>query len=187
VRDTVTTCEELGVTFRLRYSDLKKSLSSAIRTTFANGNFLSFVNVPYHSYALAIRKTMDINMSLLMIVFLSPFFIIIAVLLRLTSNGPIIIKQEGVGWKGRPIMLFRFRANIEYAGKKNISQEYQKASGSQNSDIEESMRVTKIGKFLVNSGLDQLPQLFNVLKGDMPIFGFQSPLQSDKLQMSDFK
>jgi lipopolysaccharide/colanic/teichoic acid biosynthesis glycosyltransferase len=130
---------------------------------------------------------MDINMSLLMIVFLSPFFIIIAVLLRLTSNGPIIIKQEGVGWKGRPIMLFRFRTNIEYAGKKNISQEYQKASGSQNSDIEESMRVTKIGKFLVNSGLDQLPQLFNVLKGDMPIFGFQSPLQSDKLQMSDFK
>ena len=44
------------------------------------------------------------------------------------------------------------------------------------------MRVTKIGKFLINSGLDQLPQLFNVLKGDMPIIGFQSTPQSDKLQ-----
>ena len=187
VRDTVTTCEELGVTFRLRYSDLKISLSSAVRTTLANGNFLSFVNVPYHSYALAIKKTTDINMSLLMIVFLSPLFIIIGVLIKLTSPGPIICKQEGVGWKGRPIMLFKFRTKPAYTDMKNINPDYKKTSGSQRSDIKGSTMVTKIGKFLINSGLDRLPQLFNVLRGDMPVIGFQSLQQNDKLKMSGLK
>jgi hypothetical protein len=176
VRVTVTTCEELGVTFRLRYSDSKLSLSSAIRTSFANGNFLSFINVPYHSFALAIRKSMDINMSLLMIVVLSPVFVIIGALIKFSSYGPIICNHEGVGWKGRPVMLYRFRTYIENSDLKSFDPQFNRGNNIQSSLNKENTRISKIGSFLISSGLDQLPQLFNVLRGEMPILALQPSL-----------
>jgi FlaA1/EpsC-like NDP-sugar epimerase len=68
IRDIITTCEDLGVTFRLRDPNPKGNLTSAVRTDIADGKFLSFINLPNNSYALAIKKTLDINIALLMIV-----------------------------------------------------------------------------------------------------------------------
>jgi lipopolysaccharide/colanic/teichoic acid biosynthesis glycosyltransferase len=185
VRETVATCEELGVTFRMPYNDSKVSLSSAIRTTFANGNYLSFINIPYHSYALAIRKTMDINMALLIIVILSPLLALIGIIIKLTSPGPVIHKQESVGGKGRPIMQYKFRTHIEDAKEKQSDTEFKKGIDIQKPTIKESPKVTKVGNFLIKSGLDQLPQLFNVLKGEMAVIGPNSTLYSEKLQQLD--
>ena len=185
IRETVATCEELGVTFRMPYSESKVSLSSAIRTTFANGNYLSFINIRYQSFAVAIRKTMDINIALLIIVVLSPLFAIISALIKLTSAGPIICKQESVGGKGRPIMLYKFRTHVADAEEKWINTEFKLGIDTQRPKIKESTRVTKIGIFLIKSGLDQLPQLFNVLKGEMAVIGPRSTLHSEKLQQMD--
>jgi lipopolysaccharide/colanic/teichoic acid biosynthesis glycosyltransferase len=185
VRDTVATCEELGVTFRMPYSDSKISLSSAIKTTFANGNYMSFINIRYQSYALAIRKTIDINMALLVIVIFAPLFTIIGFLIKLSSPGPIICKKESVGGKGRPIMQYRFRTHIADAEEKWINIEYKMGIDTERPQIKESPTVTEIGKFLIRSGLDQLPQLFNVLKGEMSVIGPRSTLHSEKLQQMD--
>jgi lipopolysaccharide/colanic/teichoic acid biosynthesis glycosyltransferase len=187
VRETVSTCEELGVTFSLQYNDFKFHLSSAIRTTLANGNFLSFINLPYHSYALAIKKTTDINMSLLMIVLLSPIFVIIGALIKLTSPGPIINKQEGVGWKGRPVILYKFRTDNINSSRKRINQEFREEINSKRSKIKANPGISKIGKFLVISGLDHLPQLFNVLKGEVSIIGSRHPQMSDGSQQTYFQ
>jgi len=176
VRETVTTCEELGVTFRMPHNDSKVSLSSAIRTTFANGNYLSFINIPYHSYALAIRKTIDINMALLIIIILSPLFAIIGIIIKLTSPGPILHKQESVGGKGRPIMLYKFRTHTADADFKWTNNEFKEGNDIQKPKTKENQKVTKIGNFLIKSGLDQLPQLFNVLKGEMAVIGPNSTL-----------
>ena len=185
VRETVTTCEELGVTFRMPHNDSKVSLSSAIRTTFANGNYLSFINIPYHSYALAIRKTIDINMALLIIVILSPMFAIIGIIIKLTSTGPILYKQESVGGKGRPILLYKFRTRTTDADFKLTNSEFKEGIDIQKPRIKENQKVIKIGNFLIKSGLDQLPQLFNVLKGEMAVLGPNSTLYSEKLQQLD--
>ena len=185
VRETVATCEELGVTFRMPYNDSKVSLSSAIRTTFANGNYLSFINIPYHSYALAIRKTMDINMALLIIIILSPLFAIIGIIIKLTSPGPILYKQESVGGKGRPVMLYKFRTLTTDADFKLTNSEFKEGIDIQKPRIKENQKVIKIGNFLIKSGLDQLPQLFNVLKGEMAVIGPNSTLYSEKLQQLD--
>ena len=185
VRETVATCEELGVTFRMPHNDSKVSLSSAIRTTFANGNYLSFINIPYHSYALAIRKTIDINMALLIIIILSPLFAIIGIIIKLTSPGPILHKQESVGGKGHPIMLYKFRTHTADADFKWTNSEFKGGIDIQKPKIKENQKITKIGNFLIKSGLDQLPQLFNVLKGEMAVIGPNSTLYSEKLQQLD--
>jgi lipopolysaccharide/colanic/teichoic acid biosynthesis glycosyltransferase len=180
VREILTTCEELGVTFRLKSNLPKASLSSAVKTDIADGKFLSFINIPNNSYSLAIKKTTDINIALMMIVVLSPLLIILSVLIKLTSKGPIIIKLSKIGWRGRQIKVYRFRTMFSNADRNRFYQENKmKSSGS---EFEEDPRITKIGGFLLKSGMDQLPELFNVLKGEMSIIGPRHPLQSDNVK-----
>jgi len=180
IRDIITTCEDLGVTFRLRDPNPKGNLTSAIRTDIANGKFLSFINLPNNSYALAIKKTLDINIALLMIVVLSPILIILGIIIKLTSRGPVISNVSKVGWRGRQIKVFRFRTMYQNADKRSFYAE-SKSKGP-GSEFEEDPRVTKVGRFLLKSGLDQLPQLFNVLKGEMSIIAPQHPLESEKIK-----
>lgn len=182
VRETVRSCEELGVTFRLKYKDPKINLTNAIKTEIADEKFLTFTNIPHNSYALAIKKVMDINISILMIIALSPIIIITGVLIKLTSPGQIIFKQARVGLRGRKFYLYKFRTMVSNA--ENIRKEL----GEKNEmdgpvfKIKDDPRVTKIGKFLRKSGLDELPQLFNVLKGEMSLIGPRPPLQSETIQ-----
>jgi lipopolysaccharide/colanic/teichoic acid biosynthesis glycosyltransferase len=115
-----------------------------------------------------------------MIVVLSPVFIIIGLLIKLTSRGPVISKLSKVGWRGRQIKVCRFRTMHSNTDKRNAYRESKiKASGS---EFEEDPRITKIGRFLLRSGLDQLPELFNVLEGEMSIIGPRHPLQSDTVK-----
>jgi lipopolysaccharide/colanic/teichoic acid biosynthesis glycosyltransferase len=182
VREILTTCEDMGVTFRLKYSSPKANLSSAVKTDIADGKFLSFINIPNNSYALAIKKTTDINIALMMIVVLSPILIVLSVLVKLTSRGPIISKFSQIGWKGRQIKVYRFRTMYANINQKIIYPESKMKMNSPGSEFEEDPRVTKIGRILLKSGLDQLPQLFNVLKGEMSIIGPRHPFQSDNVK-----
>ena len=75
VRNTVRSCEELGVVFSLNYTDQNNKLTNAIKTVIGNQKFLTFINIPHNSFALAIKKIMDISISFIMIVCLSPVLI----------------------------------------------------------------------------------------------------------------
>jgi exopolysaccharide biosynthesis polyprenyl glycosylphosphotransferase len=182
VRETVRSCEELGVTFRLKSRDQKINLSNAVKTFLADEMFLTFINVPHNTFALAIKKIMDISISIFLILGLSPVLIFIGVLIKLTSKGPIIFKQARVGLRGRLFFLYKFRTMV--ADAENIKKEL----GNKNEmdgpvfKIKNDPRVTTVGKFLRQTGLDELPQLFNVLKGEMSLIGPRPPLQSETLQ-----
>jgi undecaprenyl-phosphate galactose phosphotransferase len=182
VREIISICEELGVTFRLKYTHPKTSLSSAVTTDIADGKFLSFTNIPNNSYALAIRKTTDINIALLMIVVLSPVLILIGILIKLTSKGPIISKHSKIGWKGRQIKVYRFRTKYANADKKRAKPKSKAKVLIPGSEFVRDPRITRVGRFLLMSGLDQLPELFNVLKGEMSIIGPRHPLQHDNVK-----
>jgi exopolysaccharide biosynthesis polyprenyl glycosylphosphotransferase len=182
VRETVRSCEELGVTFRLKSKDQKINLSNAVKTYLADETFLTFINIPHNTFALGIKKIMDISISIFMILCLSPVFLIIGVLIKITSPGPIIFKQARVGLRGRHFFLFKFRTMVANAEK------IRKELGDKNEmdgpvfKIKDDPRVTNIGKFLRRTGLDELPQLFNILKGEMSLIGPRPPLQSETLQ-----
>ena len=183
VREILASCEDLGVTLRLKCKDSKTKLSSAVKTDIENGKFLSFINIPNNSYAQAIKKTVDINLALLMIVVLSPFLIILSLLIKLTSRGPIICDLIKTGWRGRQIKVYRFRTMFENNQNQSVFSESDMKPDCIGSELKKDDRFTPIGRFLFKSGLDQLPQLFNVLKGEMPIISQRHPLQSDSVKL----
>lgn len=182
VRNTVRSCEELGVVFSLNYTDQNNKLTNAIKTIIGNQRFLTFINIPHNSFALAIKKIMDLSVSFFMIIFLSPVLLLIAILIKTTSPGPIVFKQARVGLRGRQFSLFKFRTMIVNAEKLKKDLETENEMDGPVFKIKDDPRVTKIGKFLRTTGLDELPQLFNVLKGEMSLIGPRPPLPTETLQ-----
>jgi lipopolysaccharide/colanic/teichoic acid biosynthesis glycosyltransferase len=107
-----------------------------------------------------IKRILDILASSLGIVILSPILLIIAVLIKLTSDGPIIFNQERIGLHGQPFHIKKFRTMVVNAEKlgKQIT-------------VEGDSRITSVGKYLRKFKLDELPQLFNVFLGEMSLVG----------------
>jgi exopolysaccharide biosynthesis polyprenyl glycosylphosphotransferase len=182
VRNTVRSCEELGVVFSLNYTDQNNKLTNAIKTVIGNQKFLTFINIPHNSFALTIKKIMDLSVSFLMIICLSPVLLTIAVLIKMTSRGPVIFKQSRVGLRGRQFSLYKFRTMIVDAEKLKKDLEANNEMDGPVFKIKDDPRVTPIGKFLRRTGLDELPQLFNILKGEMSLIGPRPPLPTETVQ-----
>ncbi|MGD0756809.1 MAG: sugar transferase, partial [Bacteroidales bacterium] len=182
VRNTVRSCEELGVVFNLNYTDKNNKLTNAIKTVIGNQKFLTFINIPHNSFALAIKKIMDISISFLMIICLSPFLLAISILIKTTSKGPIIFKQSRVGLRGRQFNLYKFRTMILNAEKLKKDLETENEMDGPVFKIKDDPRVTNIGRFLRRTGLDELPQLFNILKGEMSLIGPRPPIPTETQQ-----
>jgi lipopolysaccharide/colanic/teichoic acid biosynthesis glycosyltransferase len=115
---------------------------------------------------LGIKRLMDILLCLVVIALGLPPFVLIAILVKLSSPGPVFFVQERVGMKKKPFRIFKFRSMIE------APTEEQAASWSEAQEA----RITPIGKLLRDYGLDELPQVVNILKGDMSIVGPRPPL-----------
>jgi exopolysaccharide biosynthesis polyprenyl glycosylphosphotransferase len=179
VRYVIRSCEELGVTFRVKYQDDRISLTNAIKTNIGNEKFLTFINIPYNTFALTIKRIMDINMSIILIFCLSPVLLIISLLIKLTSKGPVIYKQPRVGLRGRQFDLFKFRTMVANADQMQQDLKAKNEADGPVFKIKDDPRVTSIGKFLRKTGLDELPQLINVLNGEMALIGPRPPLKEE--------
>ncbi|AIS51856.1 putative sugar transferase EpsL [Thermoanaerobacter kivui] len=107
---------------------------------------------------LVIKRLIDIFVSLFLLIILSPLLIIISLIIFITMGPPVIFKQERPGFKGKPFTIYKFRTMT------NEKDEYGNL-------LPDEKRLTKIGKFLRSTSLDELPELFNVLKGDMSLVG----------------
>jgi exopolysaccharide biosynthesis polyprenyl glycosylphosphotransferase len=164
------------------HRDEKLTLSNAVKTEIAEHKFLTFINVPHSTYALAVKKITDIFGALAAIILLSPVFIFISIMIKLSSPGPIIYKQPRVGLRGRQFELYKFRTMVANADElKKDLEEMNEADGPA-FKIREDPRVTKIGKVLRRTGLDELPQLFNILKGEMSLIGPRPPIPEETTQ-----
>jgi exopolysaccharide biosynthesis polyprenyl glycosylphosphotransferase len=179
VRETVRSCEELGVVFSLRYKDSNIKLTNAIKTSIGNEKFLTFINVPHNLTALTIKKIMDLSLSLFLVIILAPLLLGISIMIKLTSPGPIVFSQTRVGLRGRLFNLYKFRTMVADAELLKKQLESENEADGPVFKIKDDPRVTTIGKFLRKSGLDELPQLFNILKGEMSLIGPRPPLPEE--------
>ena len=109
---------------------------------------------------LFLKRFFDIMMSLILLIILSPIFIILAIWIKLDSKGPVFYRQERVTTYGKIFKIFKFRTMVQDADKKGSL-----------ITIGEDPRITKIGKKIRKSRLDEIPQLINILKGDMSFVG----------------
>ena len=135
----------------------------------------------------SIKRSIDIIGSLCALVLLSPLLIVITVVIKLTSKGPILFKQQRLGRYGVRFTFLKFRS-MYFQNDAKIHRDYVKRLISGNEDhpqqkshggvykIKDDPRVTPVGRFLRKTSLDELPQFFNVLKGDMSLVGPRPPI-----------
>ena len=126
-------------------------------------------NKPVYDF---VKRFADIICSAIGIILLSPFFIIISIAIKATSKGPVIFVHNRVGKNGKKIGIYKFRSMVMNAEEliEKFTPE-QKEEFKKNFKLKNDPRITKIGKFLRKTSLDELPQLFNILKGDLSIVG----------------
>lgn len=126
---------------------------------------LPVINIRYvpltNTFNMIIKRVVDVVGSLFAIILFSPVMLIVALLVKLTSKGPLIYKQERVGLHNTPFMMYKFRSmRVEDPGKEKKKW-----------TIKNDPRVTPIGRFIRKTSIDELPQFFNILKGDMSLVG----------------
>lgn len=124
---------------------------------------------PYHSSLL--KRSFDLILSAIGVVFLSPLFLIISIFIKLASKGPAIFKQRRVGKNGKTFKIFMFRTM--YVGAEHDQKKFIHLNEADGPvfKIRDDPRFVGIGKFFARTGLDELPQLINVIKGEMSLVG----------------
>ena len=115
---------------------------------------------------LCVKRTLDIVLSLCGLLILSPLFAIAAIFIKLDSPGPVFFLQERLGKNGRPFRIIKFRTMVENA---------EKLGEGLRVSTPGDPRITRVGRILRQTSLDELPQLINVLKGDMSLVGPRPP------------
>ena len=145
-------------------------------------------SVSQNTLGLVGKRVIDFVGSLLGIVWLSPLLLVVALLIRLDSRGPILFLQKRVGRDGRPFTCMKFRTMVPDAEARLVEVEHlNESNGGVLFKIRRDPRITRLGGALRRSSLDELPQLFNVLAGQMSLVG-PRPLQyrdSDLLENVD--
>ncbi len=185
--DSIRLCEIEGVKVRIVADLFERTLARAKADDLDGTPLISLETGPAQEMALVIKRGMDIVISLLAIMLLTPLFVLIAVLIKIDSPGSIFFAQERVGQNGRRIKLLKFRSmqkNAEQMREK--LQELSEVSGPV-FKMKKDPRVTKIGQFLRKYSLDELPQLINVLKGEMSLVGPRPPLPAEVTQYKNWQ
>lgn len=120
---------------------------------------------------LVIKRCGDIVAAALALLVFSPLFLVIAVLIKIDSPGPVFFRQTRIGKGGKPFSFFKFRSMIKDAERHKLSLKDLNEAEEPLFKIERDPRVTTVGRILRKSSLDELPQMINVLRGDMSVVG----------------
>lgn len=129
-----------------------------------------------------VKRFLDIMLALAGMIVLSPVFLIIALAIKLESKGPVFFKHTRIGKDGKIIKIYKFRSMVDNAENliKSFTPEQMKEY-KENYKLSNDPRVTKVGKFIRKTSLDELPQLINILKGDLSIIG-PRPVVAEELK-----
>ncbi len=177
----IYSCSEVGVVFRMQSMLLNYVKMQSSFSYLNQMPFITFRNTPDNYLALKSKAIIDVIVSIFVLVVLSPIMLLISALIKL-DGGPVLFKQKRTGLNGRQFNCYKFRTmivNAESLQKKLLDKNEQEGPVFK---IKNDPRVTKIGKFLRKTSLDELPQFINVLKGEMSVVGPRPPIPSEVRQ-----
>ena len=143
-----------------------------------------FPTIPLHcgrvpEIGFLLKRILDVTFSLLGLVLLSPFLVVIAIAIKMDSPGPVFYKSERIGKKGRVFRCLKFRTMVRDAEKHRADVMHMNERDGVLFKISNDPRITRVGGFLRKYSLDELPQFFNVLRGDMSVVGPRPPIASE--------
>jgi exopolysaccharide biosynthesis polyprenyl glycosylphosphotransferase len=139
-------------------------------------------SITYHF----LKRVIDICGALIGIILLSPVFIIITIAIKIDSKGPVIFSQSRVGKNDKLFKMYKFRSMVVDAEKLLIKLKDKNEMSGPMFKMKDDPRITRIGKFTRRTSIDELPQLFNILKGDMSFVGPRPNLPAEVAKFSDY-
>jgi exopolysaccharide biosynthesis polyprenyl glycosylphosphotransferase len=164
-------CQEQGIIVRFLSNifDLRQGQSNG--SGIDHDTVVTPYSHPFEGWPMVVKRALDIVISLALLVLLAPVFWIVAALAKLNSPGPIFFCQDRVGLNKRRFRMYKFRTMFDGAEKRQAELEDRNELSGPVFKIKDDPRITPLGRFLRKTSIDELPQLFNVLKGDMSLVG----------------
>ncbi len=176
--DTFLVCEEEGVKTRVLLSFFPQTVSNVYLERLGTKPLLTFSATPEDEFLL-VKRALDFVMALVVLAVLSPLLLILAALVKLTSRGPILFRQTRCGLGARKFTLYKFRSMRADADLIREELEALNEVDGPVFKIKNDPRCTPVGRFMRKFSLDELPQLVNIIKGDMSFVGPRPPLPAE--------
>ena len=148
---------------------------------------MQLINIANQNRYEKIKRFFDICLSVAALVVLSPLLLVIAILIYLEDKGPVIYSQTRIGKDGRAFKLYKFRSMCVDADERLRDLQKLNERDGPVFKIRDDPRVTKVGKFIRKTCIDELPQLVNIIKGDMSIVGPRPPLPNEVEQYNSYQ
>jgi exopolysaccharide biosynthesis polyprenyl glycosylphosphotransferase len=167
----ITICMDQGINVRILADFFHDSFTKSMTTTFDGIPIVTLYTGTMENGALLIKRIMDIIVSSTLLILLFPILLMIMLAIKIDSSGPAVFVQERLGLNKRRFNIYKFRTMVQNAEKLQKNLEKDNEACGPVFKISKDPRITKIGGFLRKSSLDELPQLLNVLKGDMSLVG----------------
>jgi exopolysaccharide biosynthesis polyprenyl glycosylphosphotransferase len=179
MQEAVSTCERLGIPFALPAHGLRLERAREVTPGAIADGFLHYLPHSPRPHQRALKRIFDVVVSAIALLLLAPLFAAVAILIKLDSPGPVFFRQMRVGLRGRTFAMLKFRTMVQDAEKLRARLEQNNEQRGPVFKIEKDPRITRVGRFLRKHSIDELPQLLNVLRGEMSIVGPRPPLPAE--------
>ena len=179
MQGVIKVCEKLGIPFALpAYSFRLERAQPRDKKAISDG-FLHYQAHDAKPQQMAIKRLFDIVSSAVALWMLLPMFAVVALAIKLSSRGPVFFKQVRVGLFGKPFHMLKFRSMVINAEELKAKLEKQNEQAGPVFKMKQDPRITGVGRFIRKYSIDELPQLINVLRGDMSIVGPRPPVPQE--------
>jgi exopolysaccharide biosynthesis polyprenyl glycosylphosphotransferase len=171
LQQAIGACEVEGVEAWLAADFIRTAIARPVLDTFGSRPMLVFRTTPEISWALLVKGGIDRFGAAVGLLLLCPFLLLIAFAIKLSSRGPVLFRQQRGGKHGRPFTFYKFRSMVWNAEARQAELAPFNEMKGPVFKVSEDPRITPLGRFLRRSSLDELPQLWNVLRGEMSLVG----------------
>jgi exopolysaccharide biosynthesis polyprenyl glycosylphosphotransferase len=171
IEQAIGACEVEGVETWLVADFIRTSIARPVFDLFGAQPMLVFRSTPDRFWSLLIKRAMDFFAALVGLIVLAPLMIVVAIAIKMTSPGPIVFSQMRAGKHGKPFRMFKFRSMYSDAEARRQELEVYNQMSGPVFKISDDPRITPIGRWLRKYSIDELPQLINVLRGQMSLVG----------------
>ncbi|MFA5100092.1 MAG: sugar transferase [Candidatus Omnitrophota bacterium] len=182
IEDIMYLCEAEGLRIHVAVDYFELKFSRGRINELDKFPLLTFSNTPGHIGELMCKRAFDVLISAVILVLCLPLFIVVAIIIKLSSAGPVFFKQKRVGLHGRTFNLIKFRTMVKDAELKLKELMVHNEMSGPAFKMTNDPRITPFGRFLRKFSIDELPQFWNVLIGNMSIVGPRPPLPSEVKQ-----
>lgn len=172
----IAVLERFGIPFALPVSGFRFGRARPTHEKAVEDGYVHYLSVRHKPFQAAMKRLFDMTASLAALIVLSPLLIVVALAVKLTSKGPVLFRQHRVGQHGKPFHMLKFRSMIANAEELKAKLMAQNEQTGPVFKMKRDPRITTVGRFIRKYSIDELPQLLNVLRGEMSVVGPRPPV-----------